>query len=300
MGAQTFESDICFTIFRRAIHFSFSASFLLLSSCLNSQNDAEIKLLKDQIETMKQSAQNNSKVASNIGSNPNWKPLISCPDNLKFNRSQEVDGTGNVYREYCYKETSDGIQIKVGQYVRRYDSGELYVRSQYNSDGLVHGLVEVFYKSGKKMSTRTSLNGKDDGEVIEYDETGEVTSKTLFKEGVQISGVSNPTIAIEKLKIYQFHPTISKIDIRVTNNSSGFINHWRVDASIYDIKGNYLASGMTNGENLKSGESVISDIAYHNVQAKSIERWEPKIGSMYLTIDGKNFDATKEFSLKEK
>jgi hypothetical protein len=105
-------------------------------------------------------------------------------------------------------------------------------------------------------------------------------------------------LQVKPLLIHQ-EASYTSIDFQIQNNSDTFISHWQIGSDIYDRNGQYLAHGMKNGENLRSGQTITDQISFNGVQSDSVAKWGFQIDKVESGAPGgATEDVTKYFQLK--
>ena len=66
------------------------------------------------------------------------------------------------------------------------ENGKLKIELPLDKNGLVNGIVKIYYPSGKIMSEESYKDDKLEGTVKKYDESGKITSEEFFKNGNRI------------------------------------------------------------------------------------------------------------------
>lgn len=90
----------------------------------------------------------------------------------------EFHNTGEFKGKGMYKEGN-----RVGDWEFFYPSGKLEQKGKYDKKGRAQGVWKWYYESGQLMREENYINGKRDGEIMDYDESGKITLKGTFVEG---------------------------------------------------------------------------------------------------------------------
>jgi hypothetical protein len=107
-------------------------------------------------------------------------------------------------------------------------------------------------------------------------------------------------LRVKLLKLYPFNDDSTYIDFQVTNGSDRFLKHWRIEADLYDLSGQYLGHSAAFGYNLRPEQSVTEKMLFGNIHADTVAKWNPQIKDVSEgSPGGESSDVTANFRLVE-
>lgn len=119
------------------------------------------------------------------GEDPRTRPRFAKKGS--FNNGY-LNGEYSVYnpnQSFISRETFlNGI--KVGKFYYYYETGELEVMGSFKNDSILDGVVEGYYKSGRKYYTNIYKDGERHGKCTAYFENGNLETETEWFEGVPV------------------------------------------------------------------------------------------------------------------
>ena len=89
----------------------------------------------------------------------------------------EFHNTGEFRGKGLYKEGN-----RIGDWEFYYASGKLEQKGKYDKKGKPQGIWKWFFENGKLSREENYINGKRDGELVDYNEEGKVVLKGLFSD----------------------------------------------------------------------------------------------------------------------
>jgi antitoxin component YwqK of YwqJK toxin-antitoxin module len=94
------------------------------------------------------------------------------------NGQKKSEGTG----KYLEKHQRHG---KHGRWTTWNDKGDKLAEIDFN-ENQIHGLVKTFYPSAAVKTEMEFSHGKPDGKSVTYDDSGEIISEKVFKDGIEV------------------------------------------------------------------------------------------------------------------
>lgn len=227
------------------------------------------------------------------------KPILTCkpPLTLKRTMRDSLEEGHKSFMEECVNRDENGDLISTGPYLSRWDNGEIRQRGQYDQLGRKDRLIITYYPNGRKFAEAETKAGKDNGKVVLYDREGSPSSEEYYKDGVRISGLSDPSLVVLSPVAKQCSDAHACIEFELKNQSNGLLDFISLTCSIFNRKGELIARESTNTTNLAAGQSKTVKVIISNVNADAIERWEPKLTRVSVVQKSDTFDATNEFAL---
>lgn len=156
-------------------------------------------------------------------------------------------------------------------------SGELEMSAQSSSieEDIFEGEVRWYYKSGKLKETANYKNGLMEGYVCQYDSTGQLLAKCLYKDNKAYHGI----YYTQKKDISVFSHIkngISTLDEITDINAQGkakimvelLNDHYQ--QKIFNIKGEYIGKGEFDQDGHKKN-GIFADIMFRPMQIFSLE-----------------------------
>jgi hypothetical protein len=125
----------------------------------------------------------------------------------------------------------------------------------------------------------------------------DVAAKDAQRRFIAQWGLENAKLEVKVLKVYQSAGS-TKFDLEVRNRSGAFIDFWGLDGVFYGSGDKYLGKSITNGQNLRPGDTVFDEIYCSDTNVSMIKSWKFKISRIRLSNDsGQSVDATRNFSI---
>lgn len=78
---------------------------------------------------------------------------------------------------------------------------------------------------------------------------------------------------IEVLKIYMMSTSHAAFDIRFTNTSEQYINHWHIAVEVYGTDDAYLGRGIAGVDMLKPGANKVDELILLDIHTSQINIW---------------------------
>jgi len=96
----------------------------------------------------------------------------------------EINPTDGKKIRKSKREVVDGKRVKVGY--DYYPNGTIAVEYPYDENGLVSGVVKMYYDNGKLYQTSEAKENLQDGIMKEFRENGTQSKETIFESGKKI------------------------------------------------------------------------------------------------------------------
>ena len=112
------------------------------------------------------------------------KTTISYVNGLKQGLSVELDNRGQLLESSTFHNN-----VLHGSYVK-YNRSRIKEKKQY-SNGVLHGLTEIFYDNGEIMEESIYENGKREGIAKWYDQEGNLSIEYTYVNGEWIKDEEN-------------------------------------------------------------------------------------------------------------